>query len=237
MDMDTILVTVTVISLAIASVLGVLLWRTSREERRRSEARVNLLMDLAAPKAPRTERVRYADLDLRPTPQGSDAGTLFQARDEQTAWPRRLFAAGALAMAIGVAVLAWHTIGRMTPAARPAETVTQVRAPLELLSLAHQQQGDTFVVTGLVENPRGAAPLSNVLATVMVFGADGTLLASGRAPLDFTTLPPGGESPFVVRVPTTGASKYRVAFRDPHGEALAHIDRRSSDAVARKETP
>jgi hypothetical protein len=45
--MDTLLLTVTVVSLALAGALGVLLARMVREERRRAEARVALLMDLA----------------------------------------------------------------------------------------------------------------------------------------------------------------------------------------------
>lgn len=237
MHMDTILIAVTAISLAIASVLGVLLQRAVREERRRSEARVNLLMDLTAPEPVPTARApRFSDVGLPPAAvPPADAGTLFQPHDAETAWPRRLVAAGALATALGIVVLGWHSFGRIS--ARPAEAATHVRAPLELLSLSYRQQDGAFVITGLVQNPHGAATLANVQATAMVFGADGTLLSTGRAPLDFTALPPGAESPFVIHVTTTGAAKYRVAFRDAQGEALAHVDRRNPDAIARKDTP
>jgi hypothetical protein len=237
--MDTILVAVTTISLAIAALLGVLLLRTARQEQRRSEARVNLLIDLASPKVVPMDRVpRFTDFDLAASTTSSiDSGALFQSHEEHAAWPRRIVIAGALAMSIGVAVLGWNVIGRPERAARPAQAEAIARPPLELLSLAHQQQDDAFVITGLVQNPHGAPTLSNVEATVMVFGGDGALLASGRAPLDFTTLTPGGDSPFVIRVAATGAAKYRVAFRDAQDQTLAHVDRRNPDAVARKDTP
>ena len=105
--------------------------------------------------------------------------------------------------------------------------------PLELLSLRHLQQAQTLTVTGLVQNPRAGAPLSGIVATAFVFGPDGTFLSSSRAPLDFTTLGPGDESPFVVTVPVTGAvSRYRIGFRAEDGRVIAHVDKRAPDAVA-----
>ena len=105
--------------------------------------------------------------------------------------------------------------------------------PLELVSLRHLQQAQTLTVTGLVQNPRTGAPLSHVVATAFVFGPDGTFLASSRAPLDFTTLAPGDESPFVVTVPVTGAvSRYRIGFRGEDGRVIAHVDKRGPDALA-----
>ena len=72
--------------------------------------------------------------------------------------------------------------------------------PLELLALRHTQESDRIVITGLVQNPRNSPPIGHVAATVFVFGADGAFLSSNQAPLDFTTLTPGGESQFVVSV-------------------------------------
>jgi hypothetical protein len=117
-------------------------------------------------------------------------------------------------------------------AAAPAAASPAV--PLELLSLKHSQEANSLTVTGLVQNPRSGAPLSKVFATAFVFAADGSFLASGRAPLDFTTLGPGDESPFVVTVPVTGAvARYRVGFRSADGRVVAHVDRRSGGAIAR----
>jgi hypothetical protein len=228
--MDILLVTVTVLSLAIAATLGVLLARTAREQRRRSDARVSLLMDLADVSAsPSTGGRAVADLELRPstTPPGQHEH-LFAERAEPAAWPRRLFAVGIMAVIVGGAVFAWSMIER-TPRTPVAATAAQPQ--LELLSLSHQQQGGTLVITGLVQSPRQAsAPLVGVQATALVFGADGTLLASGRAPIDFGALAPREESPFVIRVTAEGAVR-------SHDETLAHVDRRNPATFARKETP
>ena len=58
----------------------------------------------------------------------------------------------------------------------------------------------------------------------------GTFAGSGRAPLDFTTLDPGDESPFVVTLPNAaGVGRYRVSFRTEDG-AVRHVDRRAEQA-------
>ena len=59
------------------------------------------------------------------------------------------------------------------------------------------------------------------------FDKSGTFVASGRAPLDFTTLQAGDESPFVVTIPNVSeVGRYRVSFRTDGG-MLRHVDRRS----------
>ena len=108
--------------------------------------------------------------------------------------------------------------------------------PLGLLSLAHEQTADTLIVSGLVQNPPSASARTGVQATLLVFGEDGALLATARAPLDFSTLAPGDESPFVIRVASTGAARYRVGFRGSRDETIAHVDRRNP-TLARKEAP
>jgi hypothetical protein len=239
--MDTLLLTVTVVSLALAGALGMLLARMVREERRRAEARVALLMDLAGANESRPQRVaRFSDLDLHPAtapPTVATVGDLFHEHETERAWPRRLLVAGAMAATIGVAVFAWSAMDRHTAPKAPATASSPAQPPLELLSLGHKQEGDTLVISGIVQNPRGASVVSGGHATVLVFGADGALIASGRTPLDFATLTPGAESPFVIRLTATGAARYRIGFRGAHDETLAHVDRRISDSVARKEAP
>ncbi len=79
-----------------------------------------------------------------------------------------------------------------------------------------------------MQNPRDGAVLSKVIATALLFGPDGTFLASGRAPLDFTVLRPGDESGFVINVPVTApVARYRVGFRSEDGRVIGHIDRRT----------
>jgi hypothetical protein len=92
-----------------------------------------------------------------------------------------------------------------------------------------------MVITGLVRNPSGAAVLAHVTATAFLFGSDGTFLASGRAPLDYTTLAAGDESPFVISVPVSGTvARYRVGFRGEDGKVLAHVDRRAIGTLAER---
>jgi hypothetical protein len=280
--MDTILLAVTGISLAVAAVMGVLLTRMLRDERRRSDARIALLSELAAEPAtapapldsdaaPRhrvieppqrrvVERQQRPviqsqsqpqhqtrpsrmlvldDFDLHPTAEEvPGAHDLFHEPDEPSPWPRRFAVVGGLAAVIAAVVFGWSALplGRGEPAppsAQIAEVI--VDTPLELLSLRHTQQDGMFTITGLVQNPRAGRELSGVKATLFVFGPGGSFITSGRAPLDFTALGPGDESPFVIRVPVTGdIARYRVGFRGDDNRVLAHVDRRPADAIAQK---
>jgi hypothetical protein len=101
--------------------------------------------------------------------------------------------------------------------------------PIELLSLRYAADGGTFVVTGLVQNPAASAPLHGVFAVVYLFDGDGKFISSARASLETGVLSPGGESSFVVRVPTgSDVGKYRVSFQHDDGAAVPHVDRRGA---------
>lgn len=268
--MDTILLTVTAISLALAAVMGVILARMLRDERRRSDARIALLSDMAAdpaqpqsyaevesrpaptrrlniqpqhePATKPSRTLRFDDYDLRPsTPLTSEVHgvhDLFHEQEEPSPWPRRLAVVGGLAAVITLVVFGWSNIplGRgdaAAPSGQISEVVVDV--PLELLSLRHAQEDGTLTITGLVQNPRTGKQLAGVKATVFLFAANGSFITSGRAPLDFTALGPGDESPFLIRVPVTGnVARYRVGFRGDDDRVLAHVDRRSPDAIAQK---
>ena len=253
--MDTLLVSVTGVSLALAAGMGVLLARMVREERRRSDARVHLLAELAA--GPRDKKrpsePRFSDIPSFLAPESarthapvaedflttgasakvvSPVHELFHEEPEPSPWPRRFAVIGSLAAVLALAIFGWSQLRATGP--DPADTVATASAPsLELLSLRHTREGNTLTVTGLVQNPTGGAPLANVQATLLVFGPGGTFVTSARAPLDFTSLTPGDESPFVIRVPVSGqVSRYRVGFRGPGDRVVGHIDRRT-DQVGR----
>ena len=100
--------------------------------------------------------------------------------------------------------------------------------PLSLVALRHEQHGDgTLVISGVVRNPSGAAAREKLFASASLLDATGGLIATARAPLDFTTLAPGDESPFVIRVTAaSGVARYRVSFRDAAGAPVAHLDKR-----------
>jgi uncharacterized protein (UPF0333 family) len=273
--MDTVLLAVTVLSLAMAMAMAFIVVKLMREERARSEARVNALTAMAvgpaatAPVVPsqgaaetlvamRPARVvappahvehvavenapSVDDLDLRPAAE-SVAGVshLFEEAVAPSPWGRRFTVIGTLAAAvIAIAFVLASTRSSVT-ASRPAGAAAQQQpavldsAPLELVALRHTQEAERLVITGLVQNPRGGARMSHVVATAFLFGPDGAFLTSNRAPLDFTTLSPGDESPFVVNVPVTGqVARYRIGFRTEDGRVIEHVDKRGPDALAQK---
>ena len=123
------------------------------------------------------------------------------------------------------------TNGAATPSA--AAAVTQA-TPIELLSLRYSIEApDTFVVTGLVQNPAASASLRGVTAVVYLFDTEGRYFASSRATLDSAVLSPGGEAPFTVKVPKSVSSladlsRYRVSFQLEDGAAVRHVDRRGT---------
>lgn len=176
----------------------------------------------------------------RPARDDEDRGApLFAPPQTSTAWGRRLVIIVPLCLIVVGAGIAFYPPSpdiAAPPASSVPAAVERAAAPvpLELLSLRHTQEADKLMVTGLVQNPRAGAAVTKVFVTAFVFAADGTFLASGRAPLDFTTLAPGDESPFVVTVPVKGdVARYRVGFRGEDGRVIAHVDRRSGSAIAR----
>jgi hypothetical protein len=235
--MDDLLITVTVLALAVALGMGLVAARFLREERRRSNARIALLNELASDgpaQGTRRTPMSAGDLDLRPAPRHvSGVAEMFVEREPSSRWRPRLAIAGILAAAVAgmtFGVGKWQSTEADPP--RAAAEAAPAHA-LELVSLRHVQQPGTLTITGLVQNPRGGAALSKVTATAFLFDANGAFLASGRAPLDFTALPAGEESPFVISVPVTGpVARYRIGFRDQDGGVISHVDRRSGATVA-----
>jgi hypothetical protein len=279
--MVTALVIVTLVSLVMTIVLAGVVVKLLRDERRRSDARVSILTQMAdaaeQPRpttrtvaeqpAPPARRAQPAVAPTSPVPTRPPVGSprhialheidnlnldrtdskprgtdLFIARQERSAWPRRLGIVAAMALVlvtIGLAIRS--TIRTADPGSTPVATTgpafTQTSPGLlELLSLKHAQEAGTLTITGLVQNPRGGAALSKIAATAFLFSADGTFLASGRAPLDFTVLRPGDESGFVISIPVTvPVARYRVGFRGEDGRIIGHVDRRGTSTMARNE--
>lgn len=212
--MDAILLGITAISLGLAIVMGIVLFRLLREEQLRSEARVALLSAAAG-----------EDQEDIAAFESETAGDSAPALPW---WKQGAFAAavaGFVVVAAGFALV----IGLTRESPSPRATM-----PLDLLTLDHRAEDGHLTVEGVVRNPAGNDAAQGVVATVALFGPDGTLRAAGRAGLDHPTLPPAGDSPFVIKVAVTGTvSRYRVGFRGPDGEVLAHVDRRPDAPAAR----
>ena len=236
----SVMIVVTVASLALALAMGIIVAFLLRHERRRSDARAAMLAEMAAESSASFD----PDFDLQNdfTPELAIANTgspdLFSAPPARSAWPQRLAIVGALAIVLVGTVTVVRSA--LAPAAPAATTVARSEEPalLDLLSLTHAQKPESLTITGLVQNPRGGQTMSKVVATAMLFGADDTFVASGKSALDLTTLRPGDESGFVIAVPlasapATAVTRYRVGFRGEDGRVIGHIDRRMSTAIAR----
>lgn len=261
--MSTMLIIITVASVVVA--IGMSLWALgiAQAERRRSEARVALLeSELArdedvAEAGTRTDAILASEATGTPrTWEEPFAANQMVARPEPSAEsrPHDLFADGAssggdlprfaVVLTIGVLIVGTITAaGVVFGGAGQANSTTTVsgeatnRPPLELTSLRHQRDGSTWTIVGLVRNPVDASPIEHVTAVTFLFGGSGSFVASGRATLDFDSVPPGAESPFSVRVETPERiSRYRIGFRTSDGDVIRHIDRRDSNALASKQS-
>ncbi len=238
--MNTILLIVTIVSLASAVILAVLNWRLISVERRRSAARVDALVSAAAaaPEPFPVASVSETPADhvvLRPTPL--EHQDLFHTTAEPASSGWRLaipVSLGILVVGALVTVLLLSSGGgtQPAPAVAAARTADTTSAPLELLSLRHELTQDRLSITGLVRNPRASRQLSGVNVVVFVFDRSGAFLTSLQGPLDFRTLAAGDESPFVVSLDhIADVGRYRVSFR-AENQVVPHVDRRQAPVVA-----
>jgi hypothetical protein len=228
--MSTLSSILTLVSLALATIMAVLLVRMRREEQRRSAARVAVLSQMSATDfLSEGEPVSHADFSHEP-PQEVEEDALFSTPPASSPWGSRLAIAGVIVAVFGVvgAIAAFRNAGGPSPAA--------TAAPLELLALDHQQQGSVLAVSGRVRNPAGAATVPSPTATVFLFAADGSFLTSGRAPLQTPSLSAGAESAFAVAIPVNGTvARYRVSFRDSTNKPVTHVDRRTGASLVRNQ--
>jgi hypothetical protein len=217
--MDTVLIVLTCASAAAAAAFGFSAWRARDDEARRSAARVAALSaaidapDPFAPAAPANHPVEVTSMFA------TAPGASVQGRPLM-----KMGVVAGLATAL-IVIVAMANRDHAAPAAPAAE-----QAALELVSMRHTRDGGTLTVSGLVRNPRQAAPRSRITAVVFAFDRSGGFVASGRAGLDFINLAPGDESPFVVKIPgVAGVARYRVSFRTEEG-IVRHLDRRAAVA-------
>jgi hypothetical protein len=248
------LLLVTIISALLTVIMSVIAWRTAREEKRRTDARVAAL----AADIHQIDRLRTAvrrtepELELRREPEMPlHAAGLFETTATTRTGPRFgavaaigllvFAAAAAIVVTLGngssatpVASAASHenprSAGEEAAVASPRTPVTPASpdevVPVELLALGHDRDGDRLTVRGVVRNPSTGRAVDRVTAVVFLYNRDGGFLTSGRAAIDSTALLPGGESAFVVVVPgANDVGRYRVSFRTDD-RVVPHVDRR-----------
>jgi len=204
--MESLLVVVLVAALLVAVAMSVFAWRVLRRDRERTDIRVARLRALAA--------LPVAVPDLAPT--GPRWGTMaivvvvFMSIGAGTVYA--LYGSGQK--------ISWPVAAFSAPTAAPA--------PLELVSLSHRREpGGDFIVTGLVQNPVSGRSTAGLLAVVYLFDDDGQYFTSGKAAIDVSSLAPGDQSPFLIRMSNiTKVSRYRIGFRLGDGGLYAHVDRR-----------
>jgi len=188
--------------------------------------------DVAAPAARRANAVTRAALPAE----------LFHEAPTSGASGRLWLALAAVALVITAGVVTYRAVhspeilaavsasrsSAPSTASSPSGDNVSGAHPLELLTLRHATDGDgAFTVTGLVQNPPDGQSLDQVEAIVYLFDDDGRYFASGKAALDVPAVEPGDESPFTIKVASTGGvSRYRVGFRRNDGRVLAHVDHR-----------
>jgi hypothetical protein len=218
--MNGVLLALTIVSLVATVGFAYLTWRTIAADRERSAARVASL----------ASAIDHGGLRPGMANEPVAVGTMFTTTPGGSLKSHPLVKAAVVGtMAIAIVVAVAMSSGSVEGQARPGATPVSARqnAPLELVSMRHARDGNTLTVAGLVRNPRGGGAAARITAVVFAFDRSGTFVASGRAPLDFTTLEPGDESPFVVTIPNvTDVGRYRVSFRTDAG-MLRHVDRRS----------
>jgi hypothetical protein len=252
MTMEIVLLVIAVMSLAAAFIMGLAAWRLSRDERARSAARIAALSAAAdtadipapaavdrrpapiVPTAPAAPVVAPWAPARAPAPLGE--AFLGSSLASPSSGGQRGLAIAAGVLFITIIVGGYFTVfGGDSPSGSAAASAG-AEAPLELVSLRHDRQRAELAITGLVRNPASGAAVEKLAAVVLLFDQQGALVTSARADVDFTTLAPGDESPFVITLaaPPTVA-RYRVSFRDDAG-VVPHIDRRGQDPIAR-DTP
>jgi hypothetical protein len=211
--MNALLILVTAVSVIAAVVSSTIAWRVTREERRRTDARVAEL-----------SQAIYDD-----SPTASPASTaLFEEAPPARTHSYRVVAAIAAAVIVLVTGMTFVTArGEKRPSATAHAPATTADAPLELLALEHDRDGDRLIVRGLVRNPVNGAERRGLSAVVLLYRQDGRFLASGRAPVPLASLAAGETTPFVVSVAgANDVERFRLSFRTA-ARIETHVDRRA----------
>jgi len=227
---------VTMLSLGVAAVSGVLAWRVLRAERLRSIARV-----LSLESAIDGDHIVYRTVDddgigdfaweepaltLAPAtpPNRLFADDWVEEQHSSRHWTL-LTAAGCLVVGVVVIVLMAMFADRSDRPTAAADA--PAKQTLELMSMTNTRQSGALIVRGLVRNASSTetAPLTTI---VTALDRDGQVVASGSASL--SALAPGTTLPFSVRIDYPGPlGRYRVSFRTSAG-VLPHVDRRGAPA-------
>jgi hypothetical protein len=255
--MELALVVTTVVSIVLAAAMGIVAWRMARAERLRSAARVAALAaDLRevdrvrdqAAVGSRSEPARihqlarrsmeFENLELYSGRAPAPPGEMFRAGASHASGSRlaTVLAVGSFAVAASLALVIATSRGAPAivepPAAQaPAPGRPSDAAPLELVALSHDRDGDQITIRGVVQNSREGTPVDQLTAVVYLFDREGGFLGDGRTSIEVPALAPGARSPFVVKVGhAANVGRYRISFKTGD-RVVPHVDRRNPDPV------
>jgi hypothetical protein len=211
---DVILAAVTLASLGLAGVMGIVTWRVLSRERRRFDERVEELSSSAAPDVRTDARHSLPVLFTEPSPVTSNG--------------RRFIVAAAFGSA--VLVLAFAAVIALNPVSARETPVSPAGArlamPIELVSLDHVRTGRGLSIHGRLRNPVAGAALRDLVAVVFLFNGSGEQVGTTQAEVMAAVLAPGGETLFEVPVVDgQRVARYRVTFRMAN-TTVPHVDRR-----------
>jgi hypothetical protein len=256
--MNTLLLVITFISVAAAVAALAVVRRLTRAERERSEARVAALAQAVdthgspgggwTSVAGEWQWTPEADMDsLREPAAGAHAAgfvteehttvppspdRLFGTveRDDRSGSRLPVFAAAALIVMLGGALVFLNTSGSNQPEATASQA--DHAEPLELVALGHAHEVRALTISGTVRNPAGGVKVEGLTAVISLLDRNGALVSTKDVPLDYRALAPGEEAPFKVSIPDPGAiARYRVSFRTG-ADVVPHVDRRVDTKLA-----
>jgi hypothetical protein len=240
------LLALTIASALLAVAMSFVAWRASHAERLRSAARVDALAQ-----AINADRSGPFELEIRQNRAEPERAAIAGAGLLSSQAPNAVGSRLGLALAIGAFVVTTAAAAaivftsespvapRTSSAERPSAAGEpssvgarsngagdSTKAPLELVTLDHERDGDALTVRGVIRNPTSGAEMEHLSAVVSVIGFDGLVVSSARAAVESPALLPGGQSTFAVTI--RGASeigRYRVGFRSGD-RVVPHVDKR-----------
>jgi hypothetical protein len=185
------------------------------------------------PATPAVQPERIASTHMEDARESAPAiafGTV--ERGEATTGRLPLYAAAALILVLGSAMLFLRTSSQENSGTPIAQTAAHTADPLELVALGHMREANSLTINGTVRNPASGHKLEGLTAVVSLLDKTGALVSTKDVPLDYRALGPGEEAPFRLSVPDPGAvARYRVSFR-AGTEVVPHVDRRSETKLA-----
>jgi hypothetical protein len=205
-------------SFVVAVVATLLAVSVIRESRRQSAARVARL----AADIHEWEPSMVHSVSADPA-----AGSMFDSAFAESRRPHAFGAVLAGALLVGGALALGVVLSGRSGTSRTSVVQPAAGAPLELVALQHEREGEQLTIRGTVRNPGTGTGVDRLSAVVLLFGPDGGLINTERADVSGGALAPGSQGSFVVTVPNAGnVGRYRVSFRTDD-RVVPHVDRRS----------